>query len=62
MKRFYRIAGKIICYLSLAGVLFGICVLDGVPNENLNLFLLILIALMGGCAAGVYIWSLGERR
>ena len=61
MKRFYRIAGKLIGYLCLVGVLFGVCVVDGVPDENLNLFLLILIALMGGCAAGAFIYKLGEK-
>ena len=49
MKRFYRIAGKLIGYLCLFGVLFGVCVLDGVPDENLSLFLLIMIGLCGGC-------------
>lgn len=62
MNRFYRIAGKSIGYMSLAGVLFGVCVVDGVPDENLSLFLLILIGLCGGCAAGAYIWHLGERQ
>lgn len=62
MKRFYRIAGKLIGYLCLFGVLFGVCVLDAVPDENLSLFLLILIGLGGGCAAGAYIWHLGARR
>ena len=62
MKRFYRVAGKLIGYPCLVGVLFGVCVLDAVPDENLSLFLLILIGLGGGCAAGVYIWHLGERQ
>lgn len=62
MKRFYRIAGKLIGYLCLVGVLFGVCVVDGVPDENLSLFLLILLGLGGGCAAGAYIWHLGARR
>lgn len=62
MKRFCRIAGKAISYLCLVGVLFGVCVVDGVPDENLSLFIMILLGLMGGCAAGVYIWHLGARR
>lgn len=62
MKRFYRIAGKLIGYLCLAGVLFGVSVIDGVPEENLNLFIMILIGLMGGGAAGAYIWHLGDRQ
>lgn len=62
MRRFYRITGKLIAYLCLAGVLFGVCVLDAVPEENLSLFMLIMIWLCGGCAAGAYIWHLGARR
>lgn len=62
MKRFYRIAGKLLGYLSLAGVLFGICVIDAVPEMYLSLFITILIGLMGGCAAGAYIYKLGDGR
>ena len=62
MKRFYCIAGKLIGYLCLVGVLFGLCVLDAVPQESLSLFLLILLGMGGGCAAGAYIWYLGDRQ
>ncbi len=62
MKRFYRIAGKLIGYMCLTALLFIICCIDGVPEERLDLVIMVMIAMAGGCAAGVYIWSLGERR
>ena len=57
----FRFIGKATAYVSLAGLTLGICVLDGVPESRLSLFLLVLVGLAGGIAAGAYIYKLGDR-
>lgn len=61
MRKIFRLIGKATTYVSLAGLTLGVCVLDGVPENRLSLFLLVLIGLAGGIAAGAFIYKLGDR-
>ena len=61
LRRMVRAIGSVLMVAGAAVGLFGVCCVDGVPDEYLNQFLMLLVGQVGVFFGGAFIRSLGDE-
>ena len=56
MRKLMRIIGKLVAYACAIAAVLGVCCLDGIPEAYLSEYIMLMLGVLGGCVAGVWLY------